>query len=177
MQGIVLSYRGKQPKIANNVFIAPTASVVGDVEIGTGSSIWFGATVRGDFQPVKIGAFTNIQDNATVTEIGNYVTVGHNALVHCRKIGDNCLIGMGSIILGYSEIGENCIIGAGTLLTQYKKIPRNSLVFGNPAKIMRAIRDDELAALRASAMEYHECANEYVQYIFKSQWQGNFEED
>ena len=183
MQGIVLSYNGKQPKIAESVFVAPTASVVGDVEIGTGSSIWFGVTVRGDFQPVKIGAFTNIQDNATVhvmgdtpTEIGNYVTVGHNAIVHCRKIGDNCLIGMGSIILGYSEIGENCIIGAGTLLTQYKKIPRNSLVFGNPAKIMRALRDDEIQALRASAMKYHECAMEYVQYLFKSQWQENFEE-
>ena len=83
---------------------------------------------------------------------------------------------MGSIVLGYSEIGSNCIIGAGTLLTQYKKIPRNSLVFGNPAKIMRALRDDEIEAVRASAMKYHECAMEYVQYIFKKQWQEDFEE-
>ena len=183
MQGIVLSYKGKTPKIADNVFIAPTASVVGEVEIGTGASIWFGATVRGDFQPVTIGAFTNIQDNATIhvmgdspTKIGNYVTVGHNAIIHCNKIGDNTLIGMGSIILGYAEIGTNCIIGAGTVLTQYKKIPNNCLVFGNPAKIMRALRDDEIEALRASAMQYHKCANEYVQYLFKSQWTENFEE-
>mgnify|MGYP002622488470 CR=1 FL=1 len=183
MQGIVLSYRGKTPRIANDVFISPTASVVGEVQIGTGSSIWFGATVRGDFQPVKIGAFTNIQDNATIhvmgdspTIIGNYVTVGHNAIIHCNKIGNNCLIGMGSIILGYAEIGDNCIIGAGTLLTQYKKIPNNCLVFGNPAKIMRALRDDEIEALRASAMHYHDCAKEYVQYLFKSQWTEDFEE-
>lgn len=172
MNEIVLAYKGKKPKIAENVFLAPNCSVVGEVEIGTGSSIWFGAAVRGDFQPVKIGVFTNIQDNATIhvmydvpTEIGNYVTVGHNAVIHCSKIGDNTLIGMGSIILGYSEIGANCIIGAGTLLPQYKKIPDNCLVFGNPAKIMRAIRDDEVKALRAASMQYHECARQYVQYL------------
>ena len=177
MNGIVLAYKGKRPKIAENVFLAPNCSVVGEVEIGTGSSIWFGAAVRGDFQPVKIGVFTNIQDNATVhvmydvpTEIGNYVTIGHNAVIHCRKIGDNTLIGMGSIILGYSEIGENCIIGAGTLLPQYKKIPANSLVFGNPAKIMRAIRDDEIEALRASAMHYYECSMQYIKHLFTKNW-------
>ena len=180
MNEIVLSYKGKKPKIAENVFLAPNCSVVGEVELGTGSSIWFGAAVRGDFQPVKIGIFTNIQDNATVhvmydvpTEIGNYVTIGHNAIVHCRKIGDNTLIGMGSIVLGYSEIGANCIIGAGTLLPQYKKIPDNCLVFGNPAKIMRAVRDDEIEALRSSAMQYHECARQYVQYLSR---RGMFEE-
>lgn len=172
MQGLVLPYKGKSPKIAGNVFLAPTSSVVGEVTLATGSNIWFGTTVRGDFQPVTVGAFTNIQDNTTVhvmgdspTEIGNYVTIGHNAIIHCRKIGDNCLIGMGSIILGYAEIGENCIIGAGTLLTQYKKIPANSLVFGNPAKIMRALREDEIEAVRASAMHYHECANEYIKHL------------
>ena len=106
----------------------------------------------------------------TPTEIGNYVTVGHNAIVHCRSIGDDCLIGMGSIILGYSEIGNNCIIGAGTVITQYKKIPNNSLVFGNPAKIMRALREDEIVALRASAMHYYECAKEYVVHLGMTAW-------
>ena len=170
MGNFVLPYKGMKPQIANDVFLAPTASVVGDVRIGTGSSIWFGSTVRGDFQPVTIGCFTNVQDNTTVhvmgdtpTEIGNYVTIGHNCIIHCRSIGNNCLIGMGSIILGYSEIGDNCIIGAGTLLTQHKKIPANCLVYGNPAKIIRAIRDDELEALRASAMHYYECAREYIE--------------
>lgn len=172
LNAIILSYRDKMPRISKGVFVAPNASVVGDVKVGTGSSIWFGAAVRGDFQPVTIGAFTNIQDNATVhvmgdvpTEIGNYVTIGHNALVHCRRIGDNTLIGMGSIVLGYTEIGKNCIIGAGTLVTQYKKIPDNCLVFGNPSKIMRALRDDEIEALRESAMHYHNCAKEYYQYM------------
>ena len=160
MERCILPYKGMAPKIANGVFIAPTASVVGDVTIGTGSSIWFGATIRGDFQPISIGAFTNIQDNTTIhvmgdtpTELGNYVTVGHNCIIHCRSIGNNCLIGMGSIILGYSEIGDNCIIGAGTLLTQHKKIPNNCLI--------RAIREDELEALRESAMHYYDCAKNY----------------
>ena len=168
MDRFILPYKGKEPQIANGVFIAPTASVIGDVTIGTGSSIWFGATVRGDFQPISIGAFTNIQDNTTIhvmgdvpTDIGNYVTIGHNYIVHCRTIGNNCLIGMGSIILGYTEIGDNCIIGAGTLLTQHKKIPHNCLVYGNPAKIIRAIRDDEMEALRESAMHYFKCGRNY----------------
>ena len=168
MNRLVMPYKGMIPRIAGGVFIAPTASVVGDVVIGNGSSVWFSATVRGDFQPVKIGCFTNIQDNTTVhvmgdvpTEIGNYVTIGHNCIVHCRRIGNNSLIGMGSIILGYSEIGDNCIIGAGTLLTQHKKIPNNCLVYGNPAKIIRAIRDDEIEALRASSMHYFDCARAY----------------
>ncbi|MCR5833690.1 MAG: gamma carbonic anhydrase family protein [Selenomonadaceae bacterium] len=178
MDSIILPYKGKKPKIAPDVFVAPGASVVGEVEIGVGSSIWFGATVRGDFQPVTIGCYTNIQDNCTVhvmgdspTKIGNYVTVGHNAIIHCNSIGNDCLIGMGSIILGYSEIGDNCIIGAGTVITQYKKIPHNSLVFGNPAKIMRALREDEIVALRASAMHYYEHSREYLANLGMSLWE------
>ena len=168
MHRFILPYKGIQPRVASGVFIAPTAAVVGDVVIGNGSSVWFSSSVRGDFQPMRIGCFTNIQDNTTVhvmgdvpTEIGNYVTIGHNCIVHCRRIGNNSLIGMGSIILGYSEIGDNCIIGAGTLLTQHKKIPNNCLVYGNPAKIIRATRDDEIEALRASAMHYFDCAKAY----------------
>ncbi len=171
----IMPYQSAFPQIAQGVFVAPTASVVGGVTIGKGSSVWFGAHVRGDFQPLSIGEYTNIQDNATVhvmgdvpTEIGSYVTIGHNAIVHCRTIGDNCLIGMGSIVLGYSEIGDNCIIGAGTLLTQYKKIPANSLVYGNPARIIRALRDDEIEALKESAMNYHLLAVDYLKDLARS---------
>ena len=171
---IILPYEGKNPEIAEGVFVAPNACVVGDVKIGEGSSIWFGASVRGDFQPVRIGKFTNVQDNATIhvmgdtpTEIGDHVTIGHNALVHCRRIGDNSLIGMGAIILGYAEIGENCIIGAGTLLTQRKKIPNNCIVFGNPAKIMRSLRDDEIEALYASSMNYNAVSKTYQEESVK----------
>ena len=168
--GIVMPYNGINPKIADDVFIAPTGAVIGDVELGKGSSVWFGATVRGDLQPIKIGDYCNIQDNATIhimgdsiTEIGDYVTIGHNTLVHCRRIGSNCLIGMGAILLGYSEIGDNCIIGAGTLLTQYKKIPSNSLIYGNPAKIIRALRADEIEAIKESTLDYHKLAMRYLE--------------
>lgn len=164
----IIPYKSKAPKIDPSVFLAPTAVVSGDVEIGAGSSLWFGTVVRGDFQPIRIGKNTNIQDNATVhvmwdapTEIGDGVIIGHNALIHCRKIGSNTLIGMGSIILGYTEIGENVVIGAGSMITQHRKIPSNSLVFGNPAQIIRALRDDEIEALKKSALSYSEVANHY----------------
>ncbi|MBO5589205.1 MAG: gamma carbonic anhydrase family protein, partial [Anaerovibrio sp.] len=117
----ILPYKGKAPTIGEDVFIAPSATVVGDVEIGEGSHLWFNTVVRGDFQQIKIGKKCDIQDNSTIhvmfdepTEIGDNVIIGHNAIIHARKIGNNCLIGMGSIILGHTEIGNNVIIGAGT---------------------------------------------------------------
>lgn len=164
----IMPYNGKQPKIHKNVFVAPNATVIGDVEIGEGSSLWFNTVVRGDFQPIRIGKYTNVQDNCTIhvmmdasTNIGDNVLIGHNAILYCAHIGSNCLIGMGSIILGYSEIGDNVILGAGTLLTQRKKIPSNSLVFGNPAEIVRALRDDEIQAVKESALHYHTVAEKY----------------
>lgn len=164
----ILSYKGKTPTIGKDVFMAPSATVVGDVEIGEGSSLWFNAVVRGDFQKVTIGKNCNIQDNSTIhvmadedTAIGDNVIVGHNAVIHAKKIGSNCLIGMGSIILGYTEIGDNVVIGAGTQLTQHKKIPSNSLVYGNPAQIIRALREDEIEALKASADNYRKVAELY----------------
>ena len=172
MDKIILSYRGKTSVIDPSAFIAPSAAVIGDVTVGAGSSIWFGAVVRGDFQPITIGENTNIQENATVHVmcdvpvcIGNNVLIGHNAVVHCSRIGDNTLIGMGSIVMGYSEIGENVVIGAGTFLPQHKKIPSNSLVFGNPAQIVRALRDDEIEALRAAAENYAGLGAEYKRII------------
>jgi len=95
------------------------------------------------------------------TEIGDDVTIGHNAIIHARKIGNNCLVGMGSIILGYTEIGDNVVIGAGTMITQHKKIPSNSLVYGNPAQIIRALREDEIEALHDSALDYRKVAENY----------------
>ena len=172
MDKIILPYRGKMPTIHPTAFIAPTAAVVGDVEIGARSSVWFSAVVRGDFQSITIGQNTNIQENATIhvmrdvpVHIGDNVLIGHNAVVHCSRIGDNTLIGMGSIIMGYSEIGENVVIGAGTFLPQHKKIPSNSLVFGNPAQIVRALRDDEIEALRDAAGNYADLGAEYKRII------------
>lgn len=170
--GHIFSYKSAKPTIGKDVFIAPTAVVAGDVTIGDNSSVWFGAVIRGDFQPVVIGRCSNIQDNAVVhtmgdrpTVIGDGVIIGHNAIVHCDHIGNNTLIGMGSIVLGYSHIGDNVVIGAGTLISQHKKIPSNSLVFGNPSKIIRALRDDEIEALQASAENYHTLAERYKDSI------------
>ena len=166
--GLMIPYKGKRPKVDPSVFIAPTACVAGNVTIGRDSSIWFGAVVRGDFQPIQIGRCTNIQDNATIhvmgdcpLSIGSHVIIGHKAIIHSRTIGSNTLIGMGAILLGYTEIGDNCIIGAGSLITQHKKIPDNSIVYGNPAKIIRALRDDEIEALRESALAHAELARAY----------------
>ena len=170
--GFITSYKGASPTFGDGVFVAPTASVIGNVFLGEGASIWFGTVVRGDLQPIKIGKFTNVQDNSTIhvmgdvpTVIGDFVTIGHNTIIHCKSIGNNCLIGMGSNILGYSEIGDNCIIGAGTLITQHKRIPSNSLVYGNPAKIVRSLRDDEIEALHGSAMHYNEMAQIYIKEL------------
>ena len=172
MEKIILPYRGKTPEIDPTAFIAPTAVVIGDVKIGAGSSVWFGAVVRGDFQPIVIGKNTNIQENTTIhvmhdvpVHIGDNVLIGHNAVVHCNAIGSNTLIGMGSILMGYSEIGENVVMGAGTFLPQYKKIPSNSLVSGNPAEIVRALRDDEIEALQHAAEKYANLGTEYQKII------------
>ena len=172
MDKMILPYRGKAPVIDPTVFLAPMAAVIGDVTIGAGSSVWFGAVVRGDFQPITIGQNTNIQDNATIhvmrdvpVHIGDNVLIGHNAVVHCSRVGDNTLIGMGSIVMGYSEIGENVVIGAGTFLPQHKKIPSNSFVFGNPAQIVRALRDDEIEALQEAAENYANLGVEYKSIV------------
>ena len=168
----VLSYKSVEPKIDPSVFLAPNAVVVGDVTLGEGANVWFNTIIRGDMQPIKIGKYTNVQDGTTIhvmgdhsTVVGDYVTLGHNAIIHCASIGNNCLIGMGSVLLGYTEIGDNCVIGANTLITQYKKIPPNSMVYGNPAKIIRSLREDEIEALHLTALRYNAMAQEYMKSL------------
>ena len=132
--------------MSKNSFIAKGAHVVGKVSIGENVSIWYNAVVRADTNTITIGCDTNIQDNATLhtdagfpVQIGAGVTVGHNAVVHGCTVGDNTVIGMGSIVLSGAVIGSNCIIGAGSLVTGKMRIPDNSLAFGNPAKIFRPV--------------------------------------
>ena len=170
MTGVIMPYKSVMPKIEPSVFVAPTATVIGNVTIGEGANIWFNTVLRGDIQSITVGKYTNIQDNSTVhvmgdqpTVIGDYVTIGHNAVIHCNKIGDNCLIGMGAVLLGYCEIGENTIIGAGAVITQHKKIPPNSLVVGSPGRIIRPLLDDEIEALHQSAIRYNLLAQQYMQ--------------
>lgn len=158
---MIKDLKDKKTKIDKDTFIADSADVLGDISIGKGTSIWYGAVARGDISYIKIGEHTNIQDNATVhvdtnqpTEIGNYVTVGHNAIVHGCKVGDNSLIGMGSIILNGAVIGENSIIGAGSLITEGTIIPPNSLVIGSPGKVRRQITESEIETIKENAIRY-----------------------
>lgn len=158
---MIKELKGKKPNIDKDAFIAETASVLGDVTLGEGSSIWYGAVARGDIAPIIIGKFSNIQDNATVHNetnipaiVGDYTVVGHNAIIHGCTIGNNCLIGMGSIILNRAVVGDNCIIGAGSLITQGKVIPPNSMVVGTPGKVVRQVTDDELEKVKKNAIRY-----------------------
>lgn len=160
----------KKTKVHEDAFVAETASLVGDVTLGEGSSMWYGSAARGDMSYIKIGKKTNIQDNATVhvdTDlpciIGDYVTVGHNAIVHGCQVGDNCLIGMGAIILNGAVIGDNSIIAAGSLITENAVIPPNSLVMGSPGKVRREVNEQDIEAIKQNAIRYEELwRNEHV---------------
>ena len=151
----------KKPRIHPDAFVAPQAVISGDVTIEEDCGIWFGAVVRGDRSPVHIGKGSNIQDNCVVhedaghtVEIREYVTVGHGAIVHGSRIGDNSLVGMGAVLLNGSVIGKNCIVGAGALVTQDMVVPDNSLVLGSPAKIRRSVTPEETEANAANARLY-----------------------
>ncbi|MCU0784076.1 MAG: gamma carbonic anhydrase family protein, partial [Verrucomicrobia bacterium] len=136
----------KQPKLGKGVYLAKTATVFGHVTIGAGSSVWYGAVLRGDINRIVVGHDTNIQDNAVVhvsdgysCTVGNHVTVGHSAIVHACKVGDEVLVGMGAVILDGAVVGKQSLIGAQALVKQGMKIPPGSLVLGAPAKIVRAL--------------------------------------
>ncbi|MEE1114999.1 MAG: gamma carbonic anhydrase family protein [Eubacterium sp.] len=148
-----------------SVYLAPGSQVAGNVTVGPESSIWQNAVLRGDMEPIKIGRGTNIQDNAVLhgskncpITVGDYVTIGHSAIVHGCTVGDNTLIGMGAIIMDKAVIGKNCIVGAGTVITGGKSIPDNTMIFGNPPTHVRTIKPEELLHIRENADEYIELA-------------------
>jgi carbonic anhydrase/acetyltransferase-like protein (isoleucine patch superfamily) len=157
------------PAVDPTAFVVDTAVVIGDVTIGPEASLWFHAVVRGDVERVRIGARTNIQDNATVhvtrgrwpTSVGEGVTVGHAAVLHGCAVGDHCLIGIGAIILDGAAVEDECLVGAGSLLTPGTRIPPRSLVLGSPARRVRELSADEVARLHASAAGYLEHAHRY----------------
>ena len=151
----------KQPALGKNVFIASTAVVIGDVTLGAHSSVWYGAVVRGDINRIVIGHQSNIQDNAVLhladhfpCIVGNWVTIGHSAIVHACIVGDEVLVGMGAVILDGAIIGRQSIIGAKALVTQGTKIPPGSLVLGAPAKVVRKLTKEERAGLKWWAEKY-----------------------
>lgn len=148
-------------KIHETARIGKGAIVYGDVTLEEKSSIWYNAVVRSEDGPIRIGRYSNVQDNSTIhlepdteVNIGDYVTIGHGVVIHGCTIGNNCLIGMGAIILNHAVIGENCIIGAGTLVTQGKVIPAGSVVMGSPGKVVREITQEERAHIRENAIRY-----------------------
>lgn len=143
------------------VWIAPDASVIGRVTIGRNVGIWFGAALRGDTEPIRIGDDTNVQEHAIMhtdpgcpLTIGKGCTIGHRALLHGCTIGDNSLIGMGAIVLNRARIGNNCLVGAGALVTEGKEFPDGSLIVGSPAKAVRVLDEAAIERLRMSAAHY-----------------------
>jgi gamma-carbonic anhydrase len=157
------------PEIHPTAFVADSAVVIGDVALGPDASLWFHAVVRGDVERVRIGARSNVQDNATVhvtrdrwpTLVGEGVTVGHAAVLHGCTVGDRCLIGIGAIVLDGAVIGEECLVGAGALVTPGTRIAPRSLVLGSPARRVRDLSADEVARLHASAASYLEHVRRY----------------
>ena len=146
-------------------YISPRASVTGEVRLGEEVSIWHNATLRGDLAPILVGRGSNVQDGAVMhvaqdlpCVVGEEVTIGHGAIVHGCRVADRCLIGMGAIILNGAEIGEESIIGAGALVPEGKKIPPRSLVLGNPARIVRHVKDSEIEKIKKTAQHYREMA-------------------
>ena len=151
----------KKPKLGKGVYIAKGAVVLGDVTIGAHSSVWYNAVVRGDIQRIVVGHHSNIQDNAVLhlsdvlpCIVGNRVTIGHSAIVHACKLGDEVLVGMGAVILDGAVIGKQSIIGAKALVTQGMKVPPGSLVLGAPAKVIRKLTKKERAMIKWLAEHY-----------------------
>jgi len=167
----IRTFRGLTPRLGERVFVADYAAVIGDVEIGHDSSIWYGTVVRGDSMPIRIGAETSIQDNSVIhvtsgvagTTVGDRVTVGHRVILHACVIEDECTIGMGAIVLDGARVGKGSLVGAGALITPGTQIPPGSLVLGAPARVKRPTTDDERANIRASAAHYVELTRAYLE--------------
>ncbi len=158
----------------DGVYIMESAEIIGEVTIGEHSSVWSKAVIRADDAPIKIGKNTNIQDMCVIhtdagrpLEIGDNVTIGHGAMLHCRRIGSNCVIGMGAMLLDSVEIGEYSVIAAGTVVTENKKIPPRSLVMGIPGKIVREIKDEDIKRIEQGTQDYLRLAKAHYEGYHK----------
>ncbi|MBT8046332.1 MAG: gamma carbonic anhydrase family protein, partial [Pontiella sp.] len=149
---MIYQFEDRVPALPDEYYVADSATVIGDVTLHNQSSVWFGAVLRGDIEPIVVGERSNIQDNSVAhtsrnqpVMIGDDVTVGHKVMLHGCTVGNNCLIGMGAILLDGCEIGDNCIIGAGSLVGQKRKIPAGSLAIGTPAKVIRRLSEEDVS--------------------------------
>lgn len=172
---MIYHYKEYYPEIQEDVFIAPSADVIGNVKIGKGSSIWFSCLIRGDVDKIEIGEYTNIQDHSIIhvtggkypTFIGNHCTLGHRVIVHGATLKDYAFIGIGAIVLDNCEIGSFSILAAGSLLPSGKKIPDGMLAMGVPAKIIREITEEERKMILETPKKYYELSNEYKKILKK----------
>jgi carbonic anhydrase/acetyltransferase-like protein (isoleucine patch superfamily) len=170
MTNNLIAFEGHEPRLGSDVFIADSARIIGQVELGDQVNVWFGAVLRGDVGRIVIGARTNVQDLACLhmttgisnVLIGADVTVGHAAVVHGAVVGDGTLIGMGSILLDNSEVGPESIVGAGALVTANTKLPPRSLILGSPARVVRQLSESEYREGRAGALGYLDLARRYA---------------
>jgi carbonic anhydrase/acetyltransferase-like protein (isoleucine patch superfamily) len=167
---MISALEGKTPKIGKNVFIAPTAVVIGDVQIDDGASIWYGAVLRGDMESIRIGANTNIQDNCTVhtdfghpAHIGACVTVGHNVVVHGCTIEDNCLIGLGALVLTGAWIRKGSLVAAGSVVKEGQEVGPGKLVAGIPAGVKRTLTPEEKRGIERATQIYLDLAAAHLQ--------------
>jgi carbonic anhydrase/acetyltransferase-like protein (isoleucine patch superfamily) len=167
---LIRSFAGKTPVLGDACFVAETAVVIGDVEVGARSSLWYGVVLRGDVHHIRIGEEVSVQDNTVVhvtsgqhpTIVGDRVTIGHAVVLHGCTVGDECLIGMGAIIMDRAVIGRNCVVGAGALVTPGTEIPEGHLALGSPAKVSRPLTEDELRWVSTSAKHYVDLAERYL---------------
>jgi len=155
-------------RVADSAFIAPGARVLGAVDVAEQASVWFGAVLRGDVEPIRIGRQTNIQDGAILhtdagfpCELGERISVAHGAIVHGAVVGDDSLIGMGAVVLTGAKIGLQCLIGSGAVIPEHTEIPPRSVVLGVPGKIVRKLSEDDLARIRSAAQHYVERISQY----------------
>lgn len=173
---MIAEFKGKKPQIHDSAFIHPKATIIGDVKIGAKSSVWPGAVIRGDFAEVKIGKNTCIQDNAVVhpadvysengpeyvpAEIGDYVVVGHQSLVHGAKVRDKCIIGANSTVFNKAEVKENSLVGMGAVVLEKTEISSGTIVVGIPARTLRKLSEEEVKQIQTQAENYAELGQEY----------------
>ena len=166
----ILSYNGKSPKIGNGVFIAPTASIIGDVELADGVSVWFGAVLRGDEAGIRIGAHTSVQDNAVIhvyeghdTVIEERVTIGHGAILEACRVKSGALIGMNAVVLNEAVVGRNALVAAGSVVLEGQDIPDGVLAAGAPAKVKRPLEGSSKTWLDVGADAYVRLTQEYLE--------------
>lgn len=173
MSGLILPFKGTLPTIGSECFIAPNATVIGDVVIGRGTNVWFGCVIRGDVHEIRIGERTNIQDGTIVhvtggkfgTYIGSEITIGHGAVLHACTLEDGCFIGMGATILDGAVVESGAMVAAGAVVTPGKRVKKGELWAGNPAKLMRELKPEDVAFFPRSADNYVKLAGQYLSEI------------